>query len=599
MKKVVAFIICCMLTLTMTMQAAAIVKVPVTGILLNTGKITLQVGQASTLKATLSPANTTQRFLTFVTSNKNVASIDNDGNITAVNAGNAVITVITQNKDISAKVTVTVLKKGKTVELKVEVFDRGAQGQPDLNNNNWTRFVNDNFGKKYNVKVTYVPVIRSQEIDKMNILMAAGTAPDICLTYDQSTVLKYVKSNGLKQLDDLLKDYGSNLSNYLAPVLKYGQYNKKQMVIPAKRTQLMQNNCFIRKDWLDKLGLPMPKTRDDLYKCLVAFRDKNPGEVSNVVPWVVSTGTTSNLNLGNSLDSFRALTEEQRAITNINGNTWLMNWVKPGQKEAYRWMNKLYHEKLLSADFALDKTGKQGDADIANGRGGFFGANWDYPYRDTPGIYKALKANVPTAELVAVDCFQNTAGKYEKPIYNQYGVYILIPEFSKSAVQAIQYLDWMANKDNIFYLQFGEEGVNHKTEDGLPVPITQTGDKMMMSPNNIDYEIITNGPDLFDEAKNRKMFANNYKAFGKEVDRAIELSLQDGVEPYYMSTPNAALAKYGPILNNKNVEISAQLTVCKPSEFDEKYDSLVGEFIRAGASEIVSEQRVLYRELKK
>ena len=33
---------------------------------------------------------------------------------------------------------------------------------------------------------------------------------------------------------------------------------------------------IVRKDWLDKLGIPMPETIDDWYAMLQAFRDKDP-----------------------------------------------------------------------------------------------------------------------------------------------------------------------------------------------------------------------------------------------------------------------------------------------------------------------------------
>ena len=34
--------------------------------------------------------------------------------------------------------------------------------------------------------------------------------------------------------------------------------------------------AFIRKDWLDKLGLEQPKTIDDFYNVLKAFKEQDP-----------------------------------------------------------------------------------------------------------------------------------------------------------------------------------------------------------------------------------------------------------------------------------------------------------------------------------
>lgn len=69
----------------------------------------------------------------------------------------------------------------------------------------------------------FVPVPRSQEIDKLNVLMAAGEAPDISFVYDSPTVSRFAKANGILQLDELLAKHGKELTNYLGKtVLSYG-----------------------------------------------------------------------------------------------------------------------------------------------------------------------------------------------------------------------------------------------------------------------------------------------------------------------------------------------------------------------------------------
>jgi putative aldouronate transport system substrate-binding protein len=595
MKKIVSSIICCVMVLALTLQVFALVSVPVTGIKLDISKVTLQIGQSAAVKATLSPSNTTQRLLTYTTSNKNVASIDVNGTITAVGEGSAVITVTTQNSKVSAKVNVTVPKKGKPVELTVEVFDRGIQGQPDLNNNFWTRYINDNFGKQYNVNVTFIPVVRSQEVDKLNILMAAGTPPDICFTYDQPTILKYINANGLTAMDDLIAQYGSNLKTFLKDTLPYGVYNEQQFVVPAKRISLAGHASFIRKDWLDKLNMKVPATRDEFYKTMVAFKEKNPGNVGGVIPFGLC-GISNNVNFGYGyvLESFWNLSKAERDITSLAG----LNWSRPGTKEGMAFLNKLYNEKLISPDFAIDKTGKQLEADIVNGKVGFFDCSYDYPFRSSPGLYAALKKNVPGAQLVPVDCFQNAKGLYTKTIYNSYGVFNIIPKISKHAAQAVQYLNWMTQKDVINYMQFGPEGQNHTTgADGLPVAMTQTGDKMMPSALNIDYTIIVNGAELYDEEKNQKMISKSYPGFESDALASFKMAMKDGIEPWFSAIPNAANTKYGPALTNKNNDMQSQLIACKTEDFSEKYNSLVADFMRSGALDIVNEQRANYKKL--
>ncbi len=118
MKRAIGIILSVVFILVFTMPAAAISTVPVKSVSLDKSNITLEVGQTAMLKITLAPKNTTQRFLTFATDNKNVATMDSTGKITAVGKGTATITVLTTNKKIFAKCKVTVLPiKVKTIKF--------------------------------------------------------------------------------------------------------------------------------------------------------------------------------------------------------------------------------------------------------------------------------------------------------------------------------------------------------------------------------------------------------------------------------------------------------------------------------------------------
>lgn len=478
---------------------------------------------------------------------------------------------------------------GTPVTLTVEVFDRGIQGQPDLNNNTWSRYINDNFGKANNAVVKFVPVPRSQEIDKLNVLMASGEAPDISFTYDGATVSRYAKINGIQPLDELLAKHGKELTNYLGKtVLQYGQYNGKQMAIPAKRTSLAWGGMFIRKDWLDKLGMPLPTTRDELYNTLIAFRDKNPGGVNGVIPWGLAA-TGMNYGFGNLSESFWAKQTEEEFVT-------MPGWLKPGNKDTLKFLNKLYNEKLISPDFALDKTAKQADADVTNGKVGFFSANWDYPLRQN--ISEPLKTNVPTANFVPIDTFKNDEGKYKKIAYNENGVNVFIPKSSKNAELAIKYLNWMSDPKVLFFLQYGQEGVNHKMVNDMPQVITQTGDNMQTSYLNLDFTLVVNGVELGDQQKNIKALAASAPGYEAVAEKSYQINTTDTYTGFYYDTPNESNIKFGKTLGDLNKTMTDKLIVCKPAEFDGLYDKLVAEYMAAGGQAVMDESIKLYKNMQ-
>lgn len=89
---------------------ATAVDVPVTGITLDQPEITIEVlKDAKQLKATVEPANATNKDVVFSSSNTNVAVVSNTGLVTAINNGTATITVTSkENPSIMAKCLVKV-----------------------------------------------------------------------------------------------------------------------------------------------------------------------------------------------------------------------------------------------------------------------------------------------------------------------------------------------------------------------------------------------------------------------------------------------------------------------------------------------------------
>lgn len=80
----------------------------VTGVSLNKDSLTLDVGGSETLTATITPDNATNQNVTWKSDNENVATVDANGNVTAVGAGEATITVTTEDGNKTATCTVTV-----------------------------------------------------------------------------------------------------------------------------------------------------------------------------------------------------------------------------------------------------------------------------------------------------------------------------------------------------------------------------------------------------------------------------------------------------------------------------------------------------------
>ena len=85
-------------------------NVPVSQIQLDSDKKTLNKGESFTLQATILPEDATDKALTYTSSDAAVASVDQNGKVTAQKAGTATITV-KASSGVSAACTVTVLEQ--------------------------------------------------------------------------------------------------------------------------------------------------------------------------------------------------------------------------------------------------------------------------------------------------------------------------------------------------------------------------------------------------------------------------------------------------------------------------------------------------------
>ncbi len=88
-------------------QVNVTVKIPVEDIVADKDEITLDIGESDKINITVNPDSATDKEVEFESSDKNVVTVDKDGNITAVGEGTATITV-TSKDDPSKKVQITV-----------------------------------------------------------------------------------------------------------------------------------------------------------------------------------------------------------------------------------------------------------------------------------------------------------------------------------------------------------------------------------------------------------------------------------------------------------------------------------------------------------
>ena len=150
----------------------------------------------------------------------------------------------------------------------------------------------------HNVEVEFVKVPRWTEVEEINNLLAAGTAPDICVTYSYPTVLTYAEMGGVLDLSGYVEDYRDELPNlwdWLGETNMYWDKDPVDGTLWAIEGKLAVNNrvnTFVRKDWLDALGLSEPTTTEEFEAMLNAFEENKDtllgADADKMIPYSVS-----------------------------------------------------------------------------------------------------------------------------------------------------------------------------------------------------------------------------------------------------------------------------------------------------------------------
>jgi putative aldouronate transport system substrate-binding protein len=505
----------------------------------------------------------------------------------------------------------------QTQSITVEVFDRGLDGgRSKPEDNFYTKWIQAGMLRDHNVQVTFKAIPRWTEVDELNNLLAAGNAPDVCVTYSYPTVQSYANMGGVTDLNPYInkyKDLFPNLWGWAGN--ECINYNKdpttgQVWAILGKMSNPTRVNTFIREDWLKKLNIPVPETLDAFYKALVAFRD-NAGtllgaDAKMMIPF--SHSFDVGWRAEHLFQSFipSGVTDKDFFIYGFDDRNLSRPSTVVGEtvaKSSSRILNKWYNEGLTWKDFALYGEGDTTEDNLM--KSGYIGAfihNWDYVWRNgQDSISVAMKTLAgQDANYIAISPFKNDAGVSQKYGYALIDRNLFFPASNKNPIAGLLYLDWVTRQDNLTFLQLGEEGVTHRTmSNGAVQTLAATGDKIQNSPNNIDYTLTINGIKMPTTELTIKSMALGYTGIDS---RYVEAGYYASAEPRRtMGRPIvgeiAAETGMDQVLKEKRDALYAQAITAPIANFDSIWDAGYRDYLNSGGQAIIDERSRKWTQL--
>lgn len=301
-------------------------------------------------------------------------------------------------------------------------------------------------------------VDRTQEY---NIMLTSEPLPDIIQAM-KTEINRDAVNGSMIPLDDLIDEYAPNFKKMLEeePSLRaqIEASDGKIYFFPHLFTGLPSEGFYIRQDWLDKLGLEVPKTVDEYYNMLKAFREQDPngnGE-KDEVPYFSRGGNADGLlQLWNAFGGFQAKDGKV-----VHGRT------QPQYRNAIENMAKWYAEGLI--DQEIFSRGQKAREQLLGSNVG--GATHDW--FSSCGSFNKLASQIPGFKWVAIPPPADVNGvvKETSSRHRMNGWGWGISKDNKYPVETIKYFDfWMSPEGQRLY-SYGVEGVDYTLdENGKPV----------------------------------------------------------------------------------------------------------------------------------
>jgi len=155
-------------------------------------------------------------------------------------------------------------------------------GSDDLNNSPFSRMIEALFGIKFNVVTSWGDGDNPEE--KYNLMAASGDLPDFMEYVPLVNYVKMVEAGLLEDITDAYAQYAS--PRWQAIWRDYGDRpwawtRINGRIYGLSRSEDLAHNDSIlwyREDWLEKIGMPVPTTFDQLHDVAIAFATGDLGQ---------------------------------------------------------------------------------------------------------------------------------------------------------------------------------------------------------------------------------------------------------------------------------------------------------------------------------
>lgn len=321
------------------------------------------------------------------------------------------------------------------------------------------------------IKFSWVPDASKEE--RINTSLASDSLADIVtLTIlDNSAVRNALKSGMFWEISPYLDEF-PNLAGISQDTRTSASIEGKLYGVPFQKP-LARNGVVIRKDWLDKVGLDIPKTTDELFAVAKAFTEQDPdgNGVKDTTGFVDRSdliyGAFKTLGSYFGTPNIWAVSEDGKMTPEFDTEGYI---------KTMDYMKQLFDNGYINQDFAVTaKTDQQ--QKFAQGKAGIYvGALFDS--KNLLNMAKGVQDNM---ELIMVNDITSTGNESDRAIWSANNGIGGLLAFPRSEVKdeaelktVLKFVNDLMDDEIYALMTYGIEGVHYTIDADKAVTITNT-----------------------------------------------------------------------------------------------------------------------------
>ncbi|MDF2958716.1 MAG: hypothetical protein K0S39_451 [Paenibacillus sp.] len=253
------------------------------------------------------------------------------------------------------------LKEQVTLKFDVVKNDKDSKFFEDLE-------LTKRLEKETNVKIEWNVLSgdSKQVEEKKKIMFASGSFGDVVVNFTDQDFMNYSVQGLILPLERYINE--KNTPNIME-LFKKRPTAQNVVTFPdghiytipkytGFKETFIENRIWINKAWLDTLGLSVPKTTDELYAVLKAFKDKDPngnGKPDEIPLTLVDEHAFMHMESLMGIWGLATKSGLFDSYLTVKNNKAAFAPSDPGFKDGMKYLNKLYQEKLLDNEVFTQK----------------------------------------------------------------------------------------------------------------------------------------------------------------------------------------------------------------------------------------------------